>query len=94
MKKHGKPTPQFVREIAEKTLLVGLCSTVFRGSKYTSHEVIIDDKQLAWYEQFLVQHPADDGWKIFMFTHAPPNGSSLRVLQEKPCCQRVLLQSQ
>ena len=90
LKIHKKPTPQFVREIADKTLLVGLCSTIFRGAKYTSHEVIIDDKQLAWFEQFLIEHPADDGWKVFMFTHAPPNGSGLRVLQENHvvngCC--------
>ena len=32
---HGKPTPQFVRKIAEKTLLVGLTSTIFRSAKYT-----------------------------------------------------------
>jgi hypothetical protein len=90
LEKHNKPTPQFVREISEKTLLVGLGSTIFRGAKYTSHEVVIDDAQLAWFEQFLIDHPADDGWKVFMFTHAPPNGSGLRVLQENHvvngCC--------
>jgi hypothetical protein len=90
MEAHGKRTPQFVREIAEKTLLVGLGSTVFRDAKYTSHEVIIDDAQMVWFEQFLKDHPADDGWKIFMFSHAPPNGSGLRVLQENHvvngCC--------
>merc|ERR1711966_353443 len=35
-------------------------------------------------------HPAEDGWKVFVFTHAPPNGSGLRVLQENHvvngCC--------
>lgn len=90
MEKHNKPTPQFARQIAEKTFLVGLGSTIFRDAKYTSHEVIIDDAQLAWFEQFLIDHPAEDGWKIFMFTHAPPNGSGLRVLQENHvvngCC--------
>jgi hypothetical protein len=39
LEKHNKPHPQFVREIAEKTLLVGMSSTVFRGARYTSHEV-------------------------------------------------------
>jgi len=90
MEKHNKSTPQFAHEIAEKTFLVGLCSTIFREAKYTSHEVIIDDEQLAWFERFLIDHPADDGWKIFMFTHVPPNGSGLRVLQENHvvnvCC--------
>jgi len=35
-------------------------------------------------------HPASDGWRIFVFTHAPPIGSGLRVLQENHvvngCC--------
>jgi Calcineurin-like phosphoesterase len=42
----GKPTPQFKRLIAEKTMLVGLGSTVFRNAQYTSHEVFIDDEQV------------------------------------------------
>ena len=36
---HKKDKMQFVREVADKTLLVGLGSTVFRTAKYTSHEV-------------------------------------------------------
>jgi len=87
---HGKPTAQFARQVAEKTLIVGLGSTVFRDAKYTSHEVTIDDAQLAWFEKTLEDHPAEDGWKIFMFSHAPPIGSGLRVLQENHvvngCC--------
>jgi Calcineurin-like phosphoesterase len=43
----GKSTPHFKRLIAEKTLLVGLGSTVFRGAQFTSHEVFIDDKQVS-----------------------------------------------
>uniref|UniRef100_A0A7S4BJC5 EF-hand domain-containing protein n=1 Tax=Chrysotila carterae TaxID=13221 RepID=A0A7S4BJC5_CHRCT len=87
---HNKPTPQFSRLIADKTMLVGLCSTVFRSAKYTSHEVIIDDEQLRWFEKLLEDHPADEGWKLFVFSHAPPIGSGLRVLQENHvvngCC--------
>jgi len=87
---HGKPTPNFIREIADKTLLVGMSSTVFRSAKYTSHEVTIDDEQMAWFEQTLKDHPSTDGWKVMVFTHAPPNGSGLRVLQENHvvngCC--------
>jgi hypothetical protein len=40
---HGKPTPHFMTQVAEKTLIVGLGSTVFRDAKYTSHEVTIDE---------------------------------------------------
>jgi len=87
---HNKPHAQFVREIADKTLLVGLGSTVFRAAKYTSHEVTIDDEQVAWFEKLLEDHPSEDGWKVFVFTHAPPIGSGLRVLQENHvvngCC--------
>eukprot|EP00587_Corethron_hystrix_P002672 CAMPEP_0113312616 /NCGR_PEP_ID=MMETSP0010_2-20120614/9382_1 /TAXON_ID=216773 ORGANISM="Corethron hystrix, Strain 308" /NCGR_SAMPLE_ID=MMETSP0010_2 /ASSEMBLY_ACC=CAM_ASM_000155 /LENGTH=589 /DNA_ID=CAMNT_0000168491 /DNA_START=221 /DNA_END=1990 /DNA_ORIENTATION=- /assembly_acc=CAM_ASM_000155 len=90
LKTHQKPTPQFVKQVADKTLLVGLCSTIFRDAKYTSHEVIVDDEQIAWFEDLLIRHPAGDGWKIFVFSHAPPNGSGLRVLQENHvvngCC--------
>ena len=42
-REHNKPSPQFMRQIADKTLLVGMGSTVFRSAKYTSHEVTIDD---------------------------------------------------
>ena len=43
---HGKPHPQFCRQIADKTLLVGLGSTLFRDAQYTSHEVVIDAEQM------------------------------------------------
>jgi len=86
----GKPTPQFKRLIAEKTLLVGLGSVLFRDAIYTSHEVVIDDEQVAWFEQTIKDCPAEEGWKVFVFSHAPPMGSGLRVLQENHvvngCC--------
>jgi len=86
----GKETPQFAHEVAEKTLLVGLGSTAFRSAKYTSHEVVVDDEQIAWFEQTIKDHPASEGWKVFCFSHAPIIGSGLRVLQEchvvNGCC--------
>mmetsp|Transcript_23751 Transcript_23751/g.49322 ORF Transcript_23751/g.49322 Transcript_23751/m.49322 type:complete len:415 (-) Transcript_23751:161-1405(-) len=70
--------------------MVGLTSTVFRDAKYTSHEVTVDQEQIDWFEQVLIDHPAEDGWKIFVATHAPPLGSGLRTLQENHvvngCC--------
>eukprot|EP00526_Cylindrotheca_closterium_P006514 CAMPEP_0113633518 /NCGR_PEP_ID=MMETSP0017_2-20120614/17444_1 /TAXON_ID=2856 /ORGANISM="Cylindrotheca closterium" /LENGTH=605 /DNA_ID=CAMNT_0000544161 /DNA_START=181 /DNA_END=1998 /DNA_ORIENTATION=+ /assembly_acc=CAM_ASM_000147 len=90
MKAHGKPTPQFCRQVADKTLLVGMGSTIFRDAPFTSHEVIVDQAQIDWFEDLLEKHPADDDWKIFVFTHAPPNGSGLRIIQENHvvngCC--------
>jgi hypothetical protein len=76
--------------VADKTLLVGRGSALFRDAQYTSHEVTIDQKQIDWFENIVETHKAEDGWKIFVFTHAPPNGSGLRVLQENHvvngCC--------
>ena len=82
LKAHGKETPNFCRQIADKTLLVGMGSTLFRDAVYTSHEVTIDQEQIDWFENLVKTHPAEEDWKIFVFTHAPPNGSGLRVLQE------------
>jgi predicted phosphodiesterase len=90
LKFFDKPSAQFKRQIAHKTLLVGLGSTVFRDATYTSHEVFIDDEQVEWFEKTVAECPAADGWRIFVFTHAPPMGSGLRVLQENHvvngCC--------
>ena len=87
---HHKKRPYFLEPIAEKTILVGLTSTVFRDAPYTSHEVVIDDYQLKWFETVLRLHPASKGWKVLVMTHAPPLGSGLRHLQENHvangCC--------
>jgi len=86
----GKKTPQFCHEVAEKTLVVGIGSTVFRNAQYTSHEVFVDEEQLKWWVDTIESHTAEDGWKIFCFSHAPIIGSGLRVLQEchvvNGCC--------
>ena len=86
----NKPSPNFLREIAPKVLLVGLGSVLFRDAPYTSHEVVIDEAQIKWFEQLTATHKAEDGWRIFVFSHAPPMGSGLRVLQENHvvngCC--------
>ena len=68
----NKPSPNFFREIAPKVLLVGLGSVLFRDAPYTSHEVYIDDKQIDWFEEVARTHPSSEGWKIFVFSHAPP----------------------
>lgn len=90
LKALNKPTSQFKRLIAEKTLLIGLGSVIFRDALYTSHEVFIDDAQVDWFEETVKQCPASDGWRIIVFSHAPPMGSGLRVLQENHvvngCC--------
>jgi len=86
----NKPSPNFLREIAPKVLLVGLGSVLFRDAPFTSHEVVIDEAQIKWFEKLATTHKAEDGWRIFVFSHAPPMGSGLRVLQENHvvngCC--------
>ena len=76
-----KPTPQFCKQIGDKTLLVGLSTVRFRDAPCSSHECHIDDDQLEWFLQTIRSHPAEDGWKILVFSHAPIIGSGLRVLQ-------------
>ena len=86
----GKPTPHFAHEVGPNTLVVGLGSTTFRDAPFTSHEVVIDAEQVAWFEGVLKAHPAADGWSLFCFSHAPIVGSGIRVLQENHvingCC--------
>ena len=90
LKAFDKPTPYFKRLLAEKVLLVGLGSTLFRDAAYTSHEVYIDDAQVKWFKKTIEECKAEDGWRVFVFSHAPPMGSGLRVLQENHvvngCC--------
>ena len=87
---HQKPRMQFMHQVGPKTLLIGLGSTVFRAAQYTSHEVTVDMEQMSWFKDTLESHPAEDGWQLFVFTHAPPMGSGLRVLQNNHvvngCC--------
>ena len=77
----GKTTPQFSRVIGQRTLLLGMSTVRFRDAPYSSHEVHVDDEQLRWFVDMVESHPAEDGWKILVFSHAPIMGSGLRVLQ-------------
>jgi 3',5'-cyclic AMP phosphodiesterase CpdA len=42
------------------------------------HEVYIDDEQMIWFEQLLQQY---QDRPVVVFTHAPPMGSGLKVVQ-------------
>ena len=50
----------------------------------------MDNEQLDWFVKTIEEHPFEDGWQIFCFSHAPIIGSGLRVLQEchvvNGCC--------
>jgi len=71
---------------AQNFILTSYVSTLYS----TSHEVIIDDEQIRWFEDLVKSKPADKGWRIFVFSHAPPNGSGIRIIQENHvvngCC--------
>jgi hypothetical protein len=59
-------------------LLVGLSTVRFRDSPGSCHEVYIDPAQLAWFEATLAAHR---DVPTLVFSHAPPMGCGLRVLQ-------------
>ena len=59
-------------------LLVGLSTVRFRSNSFSVHEVYVDDEQVAWFEALLAAHPERP---VVVFTHAPPIGSGLKVVQ-------------
>ena len=61
-----------------ETLGILLSSTGFRGNRGYQHEVSIDDAQFAWFRETLEANPERP---TAVFSHAPPLGSHLRVLQ-------------
>ncbi|KAG5177942.1 calcineurin-like phosphoesterase [Tribonema minus] len=78
----GMAAPCWARRVARRTLLVGLSTTRFRDAAHSSHEVHIPRDQLDWLDRVCAAHAADDGWRVLVFTHAPPMGSGLRVVQD------------
>lgn len=61
-----------------ETLGILLSSTGFRGNRGYKHEISIDDEQFAWFRNTL---EANSERPTAVFSHAPPLGSHLRVLQ-------------
>lgn len=57
---------------------ITLSNTRFREKRGYAHEVTIDEEQFAWFRETLERNPARP---TFVFSHAPPLGSRLRVLQ-------------
>jgi hypothetical protein len=55
-----------------------LSSTGFRDNRGYSHEISIDDEQFDWFRRTLESNPERP---TLVFSHAPPLGSRLRVLQ-------------
>ncbi|MEW5302229.1 MAG: hypothetical protein WDW36_005031 [Sanguina aurantia] len=61
-----------------RAVAIGMSTTRFRSNTTSHHEVYVDDAQVAWFER---QLEAFSGRPIIVFTHAPPMGCGLRVLQ-------------
>ncbi|KAF6253281.1 Metallo-dependent phosphatase-like protein [Scenedesmus sp. NREL 46B-D3] len=59
-------------------LAIGLSTVRFRSNKHSVHEVYIDDEQFAWLEQVLA---ANTERPVIVFTHAPPMGCGLKVVE-------------
>ncbi|KAL6762491.1 Metallo-dependent phosphatase-like protein [Haematococcus lacustris] len=58
---------------------IGLSTTGFRSNPCSHHEVRIDDAQMTWFEQQL----QESGQRpVLVFTHAPPQGCGLKVIEE------------
>ncbi|KAG1676127.1 hypothetical protein FOA52_004967 [Chlamydomonas sp. UWO 241] len=57
---------------------IGLSTVRHRSNAFSHHEVYIDDEQVAWLEQTLTEHKDRP---VVVFTHAPPIGCGLRVIQ-------------
>lgn len=60
-------------------LLVGLSTTRYRSNAFSHHEVYIDEEQRRWLEEVLQAHPNEP---VAVFSHAPPMGCGLKVLEE------------
>ncbi len=58
---------------------MGLSTVRFRSNMWSVHEVYVDDEQMAWFEATLA---AAGDRPVVVFTHAPPMGSGLKVVQE------------
>ncbi|GMH43730.1 hypothetical protein BSKO_11652 [Bryopsis sp. KO-2023] len=61
------------------TVCIGLSTVRFRSAKYSCHEVFVDPEQVTWFKNMLAKYSDRN---VFVFTHAPPMGSGLKVLQE------------
>ena len=71
-------------------LCLGLSTVRFRGNKDSVHEVFVDDEQLIWFEQ---QLESSAGRPVFVFTHAPPLGCGLKVVEVRPAQSLLLIAS-
>jgi hypothetical protein len=60
--------------------LIGLSTTKFRSNPYSVHEVHIDNEQLEFFKTKL-KEAAAAGRPVVVFTHAPIQGSGLKVVQ-------------
>lgn len=69
----------WVRDVGP-CLLIGLSTTRYRSNVLSHHEVHIDEEQMLWFDQTLSSFGGDK--PVLVFTHAPPMGCGLKVLND------------
>ena len=62
-------------------LLIGLSTTRFRDAVGSSHEIYVDDEQLAWFAETLA---ANRHTPTAVFSHAPPQGARAAQCSSRP----------
>lgn len=70
-------------------VLLGLSTTRYRSNVLSHHEVHIDEDQMLWFDQTL--RSFGDDKPVLVFTHAPPLGCGLKVLNELHIKNRCLI---
>lgn len=78
LNKLGRQSPEFRLSLGPVNI-VGLSNTRWRQNPVNKNEIVIDDRQLAWFRQTL-QELRDE--PVLLLCHAPPIGSGLIVMPE------------
>ena len=79
----------WVVDVGPVTML-GLSTVSYRSNPGSHYEVYVDDAQMAWFEAEIARAKRRGNRPMVIFSHAPPCGSGLRVVQhlhiKNRCC--------
>jgi hypothetical protein len=81
----------WVRDVGA-AVLVGISTTRFRSNSLSHHEVHVDSEQRAWLQAVLHNYQPDK--PVIMFSHAPPMGCGLKVINSLHVKNRCALHQQ
>ena len=74
---------------AGPAVLVGISSTRFRSNAFAHHEVYVDEQQLEWLRGVL--ETLEPEKPVVVFSHAPPMGCGLKVINRLHVKNRCVL---